>query len=209
MLTTVVAVSVYPRECGGTASCCNHRNLRIGLSPRVRGNPGRPTTNRNSVRSIPASAGEPGCWCPVCICPKVYPRECGRTGRSRNTNPGHRGLSPRVRGNPPLGLGRSLARRSIPASAGEPPLMTKGKMVDPVYPRECGGTCLARGPRFRDAGLSPRVRGNPDHHDGPRRGQRSIPASAGEPLRHRQTAGPPRVYPRECGGTPHSEAPFR
>ncbi len=66
----------------------------------------------------------------------------------------------------------------------------------------CGGTHTTPPQKNAPRGLSPRVRGNPEHpcEHGVR--QRSIPACAGEPrgvlsrARHRE------VYPRVCGGTP-------
>ena len=71
-----------------------------------------------------------------------------------------------------------------------------------VYPRVYGGTGIGRLGIGHPAGLSPRVRGNPDADaDLPRR-MRSIPACTGEPRLWgmNQTAGG--VYPRVYGGTP-------
>ena len=56
-------------------------------------------------------------------------------------------------------------------------------LAETVYPRECGGTSVSHAASVEGQGLSPRVRGNPcvdvrDFHC-----RRSIPASAGEPLR--------------------------
>ena len=50
---------VYPRVCGGTISGYPHRVGEGGLSPRVRGNPGRQWRRSHCKRSIPACAGEP------------------------------------------------------------------------------------------------------------------------------------------------------
>ena len=50
-------------------------------------------------------------------------------------------------------------------------------------------------------GLSPRVRGNPGRHPFYRKGDRSIPACAGEPKRGRWFIWADEVYPRVCGGT--------
>ncbi len=50
---------VYPRVCGGTRQHGYLRQMRVGLSPRVRGNLGRKTRARGRRRSIPACAGEP------------------------------------------------------------------------------------------------------------------------------------------------------
>ena len=50
---------VYPRVCGGTALTKDQASNLIGLSPRVRGNPGHTRLSSPRVRSIPACAGEP------------------------------------------------------------------------------------------------------------------------------------------------------
>ena len=111
---------VYPRECGGTSAISGGRGRCMGLSPRVRGNPGAPACHAAHRGSIPASAGEPSAEGLPCHASRVYPRECGGTGRPELAGDGGVGLSPRVRGNhegpqqQPVGVG------SIPASAGEP-----------------------------------------------------------------------------------------
>ena len=50
---------VYPRACGGTQTRNGTRCLRIGLSPRLRGNRSPARCRRVCRRSIPAPAGEP------------------------------------------------------------------------------------------------------------------------------------------------------
>ena len=52
-------VKVYPRVCGGTLLGQSKRSQGIGLSPRVRGNPGADAFNVVAHGSIPACAGEP------------------------------------------------------------------------------------------------------------------------------------------------------
>ena len=52
-----------------------------------------------------------------------------------------------------------------------------------------------------NAGLSPRMRGNPYQGTGIPECQRSIPAYAGEPVHPRHCYAAARVYPRVCGGT--------
>ena len=91
------------------------------------------------------------------------------------------GLSPRVRGNLPHRVGRSVGYGSIPARAGEPDSLAP-------FRKPCGG-------------LSPRVRGNRGVAQRKSRPGRSIPARAGEPSlwQSRQHWRP--VYPRACGGT--------
>ena len=112
--------AVYPRVCGGTSSAILPQFAIDGLSPRVRGNrrcPGCACTGR---RSIPACAGEPTSFPSASCLPPVYPRVCGGTATAVRMTGTGTGLSPRVRGNPCGGMGRSVGARSIPACAGEP-----------------------------------------------------------------------------------------
>ncbi len=113
-------VWVYPRACGGTALPSTRRPRSGGLSPRVRGNPGRAPGPGRDGGSIPARAGEPTARSPRASPSTVYPRACGGTPRMVMGIMSCPGLSPRVRGNrlcraDPLG-----AIGSIPARAGEP-----------------------------------------------------------------------------------------
>ena len=97
--------------------------IKMGLSPRVRGNLVVGLDAAVGLWSIPACAGEPSRLKRVCRLRSVYPRVCGGTpvasARLRDTS--YAGLSPRVRGNPtPAATSRPMAG-SIPACAGEPP----------------------------------------------------------------------------------------
>ena len=172
---------VYPRVCGGTGPSMLGADLDGGLSPRVRGNPGRQLPNGNMARSISTCAGEPHSVLWGTSGPKVYPRVCGGTLDRRESDCRPPGLSPRVRGNPHLhGLGCKV-KRSIPACAGEPTATAPSVLPLWVYPRVCGGTAPVPLCKSPGTGLSPRVRGKPN--------------SAG-------TADwTVAVYPRACGGT--------
>ena len=57
-----IAEGVYPRVCGGTASGKVVCSSQKGLSPRVRGNRAPDSATAQSIRSIPACAGEPGVY---------------------------------------------------------------------------------------------------------------------------------------------------
>ena len=111
------------------------------------------------------------------------------------------GLSPRVRGNPPLPSVCSAPLRSIPACAGEPTLRSSTQPLAAVYPRVCGGTAVAYAVTGGFPGLSPRVRGNQFPDNQRRVWTRSIPACAGEPHSRARTLVRVTVYPRVCGGT--------
>ena len=193
--------TVYPRECGGTfladlndggvtglsprvrGTVPTHLELhgQGGLSPRVRGNQSQPLAPLHSVRSIPASAGEPPCACLSVKRHRVYPRECGGTTTGPRLITRAHGLSPRVRGNRLPRSGHGQISRSIPASAGEPAIIRSAAGRQRVYPRECGGTPIPAHPSRPQTGLSPRVRGNRPSTTVNGSVQGSIPASAGEP----------------------------
>ena len=90
---------VYPRECGGTWDVDWQTAVDPGLSPRVRGNPANGTARYATMRSIPASAGEPYYAVGNDSSGTVYPRECGGTLLVLSLLVLSVGLSPRVRGN--------------------------------------------------------------------------------------------------------------
>ena len=192
---------VYPRACGGTLQPTARPAPGRGLSPRLRGNPGLPDEPRPRPRSIPAPAGEPIATTRASTTPTVYPRACGGTGDSDHTLGCFEGLSPRLRGNPPVVRSMVKSVGSIPAPAGEPWMVTPGISLSTVYPRACGGTALICTSGIWPYGLSPRLRGNHVRLEQQLRTQRSIPAPAGEPDDRRGAAPAEPVYPRACGGT--------
>ena len=154
---------VYPRVCGGTLPPQFCPRNGQGLSPRVRGNL---STCRHAIagcRSIPACAGEPPGPPGDSSNVRVYPRVCGGTRKMPLKVLNLRGLSPRVRGNPPEQLKPARRQRSIPACAGEPCPPPRRNWGQRVYPRVCGGTMLSTPPALDEEGLSPRVRGNLSH----------------------------------------------
>ncbi len=90
---------VYPRVYGGTGSGSDRFGVCLGLSPRVRGNRGRPHKWAIVLRSIPACTGEPlGTRLFLRLC-RVYPRVYGGTLIRLLKHLICQGLSPRVRGN--------------------------------------------------------------------------------------------------------------
>ena len=149
--------------------------------------------------SIPAYAGEPPPAASAAGPGAVYPRVCGGTALWRLAQEVDRGLSPRMRGNPPRTHSLKRHARSIPAYAGEPAAARALPKSVSVYPRVCGGTQLGLEVLPVGAGLSPRMRGNPHHRPLAHRLERSIPAYAGEPAARRGVCGAATVYPRVCG----------
>ena len=192
---------VYPRVCGGTSYSRPSTRTMPGLSPRVRGNPGRGARRDRRLRSIPACAGEPRTKLTAAARLWVYPRVCGGTLAHPRLSLAEQGLSPRVRGNHSIGFRHDIPFGSIPACAGEPMETLHGEHDEQVYPRVCGGTRHSPRPHGAFLGLSPRVRGNRwTVTCAPVRGG-SIPACAGEPQGLAKANGETMVYPRVCGGT--------
>ena len=119
-----ILTTVYPRVCGGTKASLAAVPAGLGLSPRVRGNPLDSPLAQDSLRSIPACAGEPGRGRRGKTRMAVYPRVCGGTGLILVQALHRSGLSPRVRGNRPCRAVCPPRRGSIPACAGEPKILT-------------------------------------------------------------------------------------
>ena len=182
------APSVYPRVCGGTTRIYPCTHAVPGLSPRVRGNPGRRVLSVLPARSIPACAGEPPLRDRCSTPSKVYPRVCGGTSAEERARLLAVGLSPRVRGNPTGGTTVVVGGGSIPACAGEP------------------GASLSADSSCK--GLSPRVRGNLPTGNLQWLLSGSIPACAGEPSQTTVMGTAFAVYPRVCGGTVYVCAAF-
>ena len=150
--------------------------------------------------SIPACAGEPSGRSQSTPPPRVYPRVCGGALRMRAASHDLPGLSPRVRGSPPLALDAIRDLGSIPACAGEPASMQLCAKLTTVYPRVCGGALSPLSGRYVTVGLSPRVRGSHSRAQVGGHNRGSIPACAGEPRPDLVSRRPARVYPRVCGG---------
>ena len=154
---------------------------RLGLSPRMRGNPLRLLVVLNIEGSIPAHAGQPSGGFVVVQESKVYPRACGATGGVGGAHQDAAGLSPRMRGNPAPCAGHDSEKGSIPAHAGQPTRALPRTPRRQVYPRACGATNPRSRIRGKAWGLSPRMRGNLSDTDLSREYDRSIPAHAGQP----------------------------
>ena len=191
----------YPRVCGGTILQGLRELQRGGLSPRVRGNRAGSSCSASGTGTIPACAGEPMPRCADAVRGRDYPRVCGGTCVAWSGEDSRPGLSPRVRGNPPDRASRSTAAGTIPACAGEPARLPRRGRHRTDYPRVCGGTYIAKRYLEEDAGLSPRVRGNPNGDVRAEGDPGTIPACAGEPCRLRSIRLHSGDYPRVCGGT--------
>ena len=137
---TVFSGRVYPRACGGTDWMLSPDVINQGLSPRLRGNVKFFAARGCERGSIPALAGE-RLWLPLPTAAwRVYPRACGGTHDGIIEPANDRGLSPRLRGNANYKWDSRGRWGSIPALAGERPLVDSYSGGCRVYPRACGGT---------------------------------------------------------------------
>ena len=170
-----------------------------GSSPRVRGTQPRRGSKFKLARFIPASAGNAPHASATCSNAAVHPRECGERCRMISAASASVGSSPRVRGTRTPLSGHPHVRRFIPASAGNAPTHRTIHPSMMVHPRECGERISQQVSQHVLIGSSPRVRGTPLALLNRRRGQRFIPASAGNArlIGHLLRRRP--VHPRECG----------
>ena len=172
-----------------------------GRSPRLRGSLLQHVEGLSGRGSIPAPAGEPrqqGALCPV---EGVDPRACGGARQTACRTLSWWGRSPRLRGSQ-LRVGDTpLVVGSIPAPAGEPPRPSRLGCPGTVDPRACGGAPIAASRASAKAGRSPRLRGSRRALVAHDLAHGSIPAPAGEPLRHPVTPARQREQRR------HSDQP--
>ena len=192
---------VYPRVGGGTRFWKTWKTRLNGLSPRGRGNHQVPLAGAKETGSIPAWAGEPGCYTHTSYPARVYPRVGGGTSRFGGQQPQCQGLSPRGRGNHVHVDTPFRWAGSIPAWAGEPTRKLVIVNMSKVYPRVGGGTTPLPGGGSAAGGLSPRGRGNLGRVLEGQSEDGSIPAWAGEPASCTSAGTWSWVYPRVGGGT--------
>ena len=114
--------------------------------------------------------------CPRGLSPRVRGNLCLTDDRSTS---GNNGLSPRVRGNRVATHHKPPLIGSIPARTGEPAWRRRSLQAGRVYPRAYGGTLMVAFAPMVRLGLSPRVRGNPNHQIAIRDCRRSIPGAYG------------------------------
>ena len=152
---------VYPRVGGATIDCGRQAFFWQGLSPRGRGNHGDAARRGETLRSIPAWAGQPSLIGMRLTFERVYPRvggatrgpdEAGRnptrvyprvggaTHHGRSVGILRVGLSPRGRGNLVHIYLSTTMLRSIPAWAGQPGTGGSSNPTSGVYPRVGGAT---------------------------------------------------------------------
>ena len=191
---------VYPRVGGGNPQVATEVGGAGGLSPRGRGKPPGCNRSRRGRRSIPAWAGETGGGGGPAVQGEVYPRVGGGNLIPAVKDVGYHGLSPRGRGKHAGPSPFIRQQGSIPAWAGETPILPMPCPATAVYPRVGGGNYGRQLALLRPDGLSPRGRGK--HRAALPAGEvlRSIPAWAGETCFSIPFLRVKKVYPRVGGG---------
>ena len=172
-----------------------------GLSPHVRGNRRGRTGPNGAAGSIPACTGKPPQRIPRPGQSAVYPRMYGETAGALQVPGYNLGLSPHVRGNPPVAFAFGPDVGSIPACTGKPAYIGLSRRIPAVYPRMYGETHVFRRLHHHLQGLSPHVRGNPTARHRYPQPDGSIPACTGKPRTFRRLRIIGGVYPRMYGET--------
>ena len=134
----------------------------------------------SGLRSIPAYTGETVVSGFALVKQQVYPRIYGGNGRDVGFDVVGQGLSPHIRGKPPIRQGDCSQAGSIPAYTGETCTHLAVSGARQVYPRIYGGNkAIARIQKSR-LGLSPHIRGKRGYKSQRVFQRRSIPAYTGE-----------------------------
>ncbi len=189
--------TVYPRWRGEHFKLPTGQEIHIGLSPLARGTRALRCIICQTIRFIPAGAGNTRYYSPAPV-----------VGI---------GLSPLARGTLNISSSNRTSIRFIPAGAGNTSLKTTGVKWTTVYPRWRGEHKSGGILNKPDDGLSPLARGTQFHACPARAGVRFIPAGAGNTpgFGMKSRSGP--VYPRWRGehplipcnpGGPHGLSPL-
>ena len=192
-------LTVHPRGCGERAGKTYKGKSRDGSSPRVRGTRRAWRRGRTKRRFIPAGAGNAPEPLPRRRIRAVHPRGCGERRIGEQPGRGVRGSSPRVRGTRRENVQGKIARRFIPAGAGNASNLSRPSRSSTVHPRGCGERGNPALGYHDSFGSSPRVRGT--RWTGPCGGtdERFIPAGAGNAPGLSRAGKSRSVHPRGCG----------
>ena len=190
---------VHPRACGERTHAQNALCACPGSSPRVRGTHVPRPFELHHRRFIPARAGNATDRSGCRTRPAVHPRACGERSVHAIHARVFAGSSPRVRGTPEDERHICPLQRFIPARAGNAASRRCLSVSSSVHPRACGERLSSSSDDPQRCGSSPRVRGTRRHRLLFRKGQRFIPARAGNArdawICHESST----VHPRACG----------
>ena len=130
-----------------------------GSSPRMRGTFAGPVKFNPTRRFIPADAGNMFTQFTTPHYAAVHPRGCGEHEPVELDRWSGPGSSPRMRGTSSPHTAHRVARRFIPADAGNIIVCNHGGRGNPVHPRGCGEHLQYHHFAHTKHGSSPRMRG--------------------------------------------------
>ena len=171
----------------------------VGSSPRVRGTGVSVVRVIISMRFIPACAGNSFPTLSWLVIPAVHPRVCGEQVSAESPLHAPPGSSPRVRGTDQSPRESTNGLRFIPACAGNSSRQDHPGPSRTVHPRVCGEQFFWQSATGPVVGSSPRVRGTAALRSGCDRGNRFIPACAGNSRAGLRQCRRCAVHPRVCG----------
>ncbi len=156
-------------------------------------------TQRRARRIIPAHAGQTIIRQESCTAEPDHPRACGANVAVDPLAQGAGGSSPRMRGKLGVILFQKLAKRIIPAHAGQTARHSTPCNGTPNHPRACGANSGVMVRRHMSVGSSPRMRGKPCGPHACRHRTRIIPAHAGQTVLDTRLCMCHTDHPRACG----------
>ena len=119
LVLIICCVTDHPRACGANPLQCVIEVFQVGSSPRMRGKPVHLQQRFRIVRIIPAHAGQTFSEVQTVALSTDHPRACGANRGCMLRYVLQIGSSPRMRGKRDAGHGDNVARRIIPAHAGQ------------------------------------------------------------------------------------------
>ncbi len=189
----------HPRACGANTIAFGEFFVGSGSSPRMRGKQTGSPDLADSVRIIPAHAGQTRPQVPALGAITDHPRACGANKYPMICHAGRFGSSPRMRGKPGALNVPHSSSRIIPAHAGQTLRCCCRRCDIPDHPRACGANNPDCDRVVQDAGSSPRMRGKHFHEVRVFDLGRIIPAHAGQTGFWVNTSMSPPDHPRACG----------
>ena len=189
----------HPRACGANTIAFGEFFVGSGSSPRMRGKQTGSPDLADSVRIIPAHAGQTWGPCREDGPEPDHPRACGANKYPMICHAGRFGSSPRMRGKPGALNVPHSSSRIIPAHAGQTLRCCCRRCDIPDHPRACGANNPDCDRVVQDAGSSPRMRGKHFHEVRVFDLGRIIPAHAGQTGIWVNTSMSPPDHPRACG----------
>ena len=193
------ARAVHPRSRGEHGDAARRGRAAPGSSPLARGTPHSGARPRQRSRFIPARAGNTWRRSRASAGTSVHPRSRGEHIDACITDPPYGGSSPLARGTRRRPARRRKSSRFIPARAGNTSSPSPACTRISVHPRSRGEHRQGIDDATYRAGSSPLARGTPIRKDRQCRGDRFIPARAGNTLVDNLKAQMLAVHPRSRG----------